>query len=180
MRRVPLALLLLLAACSSGSRTTTLGSPGPQPPTTPAATPAPSSPAAQPSPTPAPTPSPSLSPVPRRTVAAVSSPLPGRATPSPSPSPSPKRSTATFGVDEVTGDRFSPSTLTLRAGDEVLVTDRDPLAPHNFTVRALGVRSGDMAQGDTFRYRFTAPGSYAFVCTIHEGAGMTGTLTVTR
>lgn len=177
MRHRSVALVLLLTACSSGTRTTTLSSPGPVLPTTPSSTPAPSSPAAQPSPTPSLTPSPA----PRRTASAVPTVAPVATTrPTPSPTPSPTRSGATFRVDEVTGDRFSPSTLTLRSGDYVLVTDTDPLAPHNFTVRALGVRSGNMGQGDTFRYRFMAPGTYAFVCTIHEAAGMTGTLHVTR
>lgn len=78
----------------------------------------------------------------------------------------------------VSGNAFSPSSLRIRSGDSVLVTDTDRGAPHDFTVRALGVRSGTMGQGDTFRYRFTAPGTFSFVCTIHEGAGMTGTLTV--
>lgn len=177
MHRPWIALLVLLTACSSGSRTTGLSSPRPLLTPTPSATAAPRSPAAQPSPTTSP--SPSSSPAPRRTASPAPSPTPAR-TPSPGPKPSPTRAAATFGVAEATGDRFSPSALTLRSGDYVLVTDRDPLAPHNFTVRALGVRSGDMGQGDTFRYRFTAPGSYAFVCTIHESAGMTGTLTVTR
>jgi plastocyanin len=82
-------------------------------------------------------------------------------------------------VAEVTGDRFSPSTLTLRSGDRVLVMNRD-LGAHTFTIRALGVDSGSMGQGDTFRYAFRAPGRYTFVCTYHESLGMTGTLTVTR
>lgn len=179
MRHASVALVLLLTACSSSSPgTTTLGSPEPVPPTTPSSTPALSSPAAQSGPTPSPTPSPA----PRRTASSTPAPRASR-TPTPAPSgpkPSPTRSGATYGLDEVTGDMFSPTTLTLRSGDWVLVTDRDPLAPHNFTVSALGVRSGDMGQGDTFRYRFTAVGTFQFVCTYHQAAGMTGTLHVTK
>jgi plastocyanin len=100
------------------------------------------------------------------------------ARPTPVPTPSPTRSGATFGLDEVTGDRFSPSSLTLRSGDQVLVTNKD-LAAHTFTISGLGVDSGNMGQGDTFRYRFRAPGRYTFVCTYHESFGMTGTLNVT-
>jgi plastocyanin len=81
-------------------------------------------------------------------------------------------------VDEVTGNRFSPSSLTLHVGDSVLVTDKDAVAPHTFTISALGVDSGGMSQGETFRFRFTTPGRFTFVCTYHEGVGMTGTLTV--
>jgi len=82
------------------------------------------------------------------------------------------------GIAEVTGDRFSPSTVTLHVGDSVLVTDQDSVAPHTFTVGALHVDSGAMSQGQTFRYRFTTPGRYTFVCSYHQSLGMTGTLTV--
>lgn len=78
----------------------------------------------------------------------------------------------------VGGNRFSPDTLTLRGGDSVLVTNRDQV-PHDFTISELGVESGVMHQGDTFRYRFGPPGTFTFVCTIHD-PGMEGTLTVTR
>lgn len=77
----------------------------------------------------------------------------------------------------VGGNRFSPDRLSLRGGDSVLVTNRDRVA-HDFTIGVLGVESGEMNHGDTFPYRFGAPGSYTFVCTIHPG--MDGTLTVTR
>jgi plastocyanin len=81
-------------------------------------------------------------------------------------------------VDEVTGDRFSPGSVTLHVGDSVLVTDTDAVAPHTFTISALGVDSGGMSQGDTFRFRFTRAGRFTFVCSYHQAAGMTGTLTV--
>lgn len=175
MRRSSLALLLLLTACSSSTRTATLGSPGPVPPTTPSSTPAPSSPAAQSLPTPSLTPSPAA----RRTASAASAATSaGRPSLSPSPRTSPARAGRTFAVSQVTGYRFSPSSLTLRSGDGVLVTNTD-LATHTFTITQLGVDSGSMAQGDTFRYTFRAPGDYRFVCTPHQSLGMTGTLTVT-
>jgi plastocyanin len=68
--------------------------------------------------------------------------------------------------------------VSLRRGDGVLVTNKH-VATHTFTVDALGVDSGSMAQGDTFRYVFRAPGRYTFYCRPHESLGMTGTLTVT-
>lgn len=176
MRRSSVALVLLLAACSSGSGTTTLSSPEPVLPTATGTPAVPSPTAARPSPTPLPTPSPTA----RRTASPVPSVVPAATSrPTPRPTPSPTRSGATFGVDEVTGDRFSPSALTLRSGDRVVVTNRD-VGAHTFTISSLGVDSGNMGQGDTFRYTFRAPGRYTFVCTYHEGLGMTGTLTVTR
>lgn len=100
------------------------------------------------------------------------------AAPSPSLSPSAARRAVTADVAEVTGDRFSPSALTVHVGDSVLVTDKDAAAPHTFTISALGVDSGTMSQGDTFRYTFRRAGRFTFVCSIHQGFGMTGTVTV--
>jgi plastocyanin len=102
------------------------------------------------------------------------------AAPSPTPRPtlSPVSKGTTFGISEVTGDRFSPSTVTLRVGDSVLVTDKDNVAPHTFTVSALHVDSGGMSQGDTYRYRFLRAGTFDFVCDYHKDVGMKGTITV--
>jgi len=77
----------------------------------------------------------------------------------------------------VTGNHFSPTSLTLRRWDYVLVTDKDVAAPHTFTIDALNVHSGQMTQGDTFTYRFTTTGSFSFRGEVHPS--MTGTVTVT-
>jgi plastocyanin len=63
-------------------------------------------------------------------------------------------------------------------GAYVLVTDKDNVAPHTFTIDALHADSGGMSQGDTFRYRFLKTGTFTFVCSYHEDVGMKGTVTV--
>ena len=171
------ALLALVTACSSGSGTTSLSSPSPllsatSSPTA-EATHRPASPAATRAGTP------TASPTARRTASPTPSPTRSR-TPSPKPAPTktPLPTGKTYSISQVTGDRFSPASVALAVGDSVLVTDKDAVAPHNFTISALGVASGDMGQGDTFRYRFLRAGTFSFVCTIHEMYGMTGTVTV--
>jgi plastocyanin len=171
------AALALAAACSSGSGTSTLSSPSPvlspsSSPTMPAATPPASPSATQRA-------APSASPIARRTASPTPSPTRSR-TPSPKPSPtkSPAPAGKTYAISQVTGDMFSPKSVALKVGDSVLVTDKDAIAPHTFTISALGVDSGGMGQGDTFRYRFARAGTFTFMCTYHNSAGMNGTITV--
>lgn len=183
---VALVPVLVLSACSSGTGTTarptpvTL-SPTLSPPPTPSGTPgatttasaaattaAPASRTSSPLPSPTATPARTAPPAPRRTASATA-PAPTTA--------SPTRAPRTYAVDMVTGNRFVPDALTLRSGDAVLVTNED-LVAHDFTIEELGVESGEMNQGDTFRRAFAALGTYTFVCTRHPT--MDGTLTVVR
>ena len=170
MRTPALAAVLLMAACSSGSGTTASS---PSPSLT--ASPSPSATAAQASATP--TVTLSTSPAPRRTASPTPSPT---RSPTPSPKPSttnsPSRVAKTYPISAVSGNRFSPTSLTLRRGDSVLVTNKDS-RDHDFTIAALGKGSGTMAQGDTYGLTFTSTGSFDFVCTIHRG--MDGTVRVT-
>ena len=180
MRRSSVTLVLLLAACSSGSVKTHVGAPGTEPPTS--ASPRPQ-PVATHAPAPTRTPAPTASPAPRRTAAALPTAAPvATASPSPrpvktaSPKPSPTRAGTTWTITAMTGYRFSPSSLTVRVGDYALVKDTDSTAPHNFQVN--GTTSPDMSAGDSFRYRFGSVGTFQFVCTHHQAFGMTGTVTV--
>ena len=75
----------------------------------------------------------------------------------------------------VTGDRFSPSSLTIAVGDSVRAHNADVIN-HTFTGPTWD--SGDMAPGTAKTFRFTSAGTFRFVCTPHESGGMTGTLTV--
>ena len=38
--------------------------------------------------------------------------------------------------------------------------------------------SGDIGPGGSFTWTFTEPGEYRYICIPHEGAAMTGTITV--
>jgi plastocyanin len=70
---------------------------------------------------------------------------------------------------------YTPETLTVQAGATVTWVWRDGAVAHD--VKGDGFRSEVMAEG-TFRHRFTQPGSYDYLCTLHPN--MTGTIEVTR
>jgi plastocyanin len=101
-----------------------------------------------------------------------------------SPTPTPATTTAGSGgtraaeIHALTGNEFSPTSLTIKAGTAVKVIDDDGNAPHNFVVDGVG-RSETMNQGDQFSLTFPTAGTFEFVCTFHEAQGMKGTITVT-
>jgi plastocyanin len=69
---------------------------------------------------------------------------------------------------------FSPATVTIRAGQTVEWANRDVVA---HTVDLSGVISNVLNRGDTYTQRFTAPGTYPYICSIHPF--MHGTVVVT-
>lgn len=73
---------------------------------------------------------------------------------------------------------FAPASITAEAGEvTVYVTNEDPTL-HTFTIEELGV-DFQIPGGSDARVTFDAgPGTYEFVCTPHEGMGMTGILEV--
>ncbi|MEU6070130.1 MULTISPECIES: plastocyanin/azurin family copper-binding protein [Streptomyces] len=85
----------------------------------------------------------------------------------------------------VTGDAvaienfaFSPATLKVKAGTTVTWTNQDTDA-HTVTSAGSGgpLHSPALATHATYSYRFTKPGTYAYLCTIHPF--MTATVEVT-
>ena len=70
---------------------------------------------------------------------------------------------------------FSPATVTVTAGDTVTWTNTDPVV-HTATSTSGAFDSGDIAQGDTFSFTFTTPGTYDYFCTPHPT--MTGRIVV--
>jgi uncharacterized cupredoxin-like copper-binding protein len=121
------------------------------------------------------------------------SPSPALAVPTAPAAAQPARAAAPAAAQEVTivtgnGARFSPSALTVRAGQPVrLVLRNEGGAVHDFTLSAGAAGLTEevnvvAAGGSTASVTFTptAPGTYEFVCGQpgHEAAGMTGTLTV--
>lgn len=90
------------------------------------------------------------------------------------------------GVPQVTvqaGDtyRFTPSTITVHPGRVRIVLENvGHGAPHNLTFLGFGAATADAASGQSQSVSFTAPapGTYTFVCTIHERQGQTGKLVV--
>ncbi|MEU7412391.1 MULTISPECIES: plastocyanin/azurin family copper-binding protein [Streptomyces] len=74
---------------------------------------------------------------------------------------------------------FSPATLKVTAGTTVTWTNQDTDA-HTVTSAGSGgpLHSAALNTHATYRYTFTKPGTYAYLCTIHPF--MTATVEVTR
>jgi plastocyanin len=69
---------------------------------------------------------------------------------------------------------YTPATLTVGAGATVTWIWQDGAIAHD--VKGDGFKSKVMAAG-TFSHRFTQPGTYDYLCTLHPN--MTGTIEVT-
>ena len=91
------------------------------------------------------------------------------------------------GVQQVTltvdaSFRFDPSKITVHPGTvKVTLVHKGSGAPHDFSV--VGFPSDNVplvSAGHSTSATFTtpSPGSYSFICTIHQAQGMTGTLVV--
>jgi plastocyanin len=70
---------------------------------------------------------------------------------------------------------FGPATLTIPAGTRVTWKNSDP-EPHTIVSVDGKFRSGALDQGDSFTFKFDAPGTYRYVCSIHPQ--MVGTIIV--
>jgi plastocyanin len=70
---------------------------------------------------------------------------------------------------------YTPQRLTVPVGATVTWVWRDGAITHD--VKGPGFRSEVISEG-TFRHRFTQPGTYDYLCTLHPN--MTGTIEVTR
>jgi plastocyanin len=81
---------------------------------------------------------------------------------------------ATRGVD-IRDFAFSPRTIEIRVGDTVRWTNRDSVA-HTATGRNGSFDTGLLAEGESGSVRFTAAGTYRYLCTPHPD--MTGTVVV--
>lgn len=89
------------------------------------------------------------------------------------------------------GGRFAPATLTGRV-DEPIVWRNKSQDRHHVLVEAAPVadapltpvaaegnlRSGDLFHNQEWNYIFAQPGTYRFVCVIHQEEGMVGVLTI--
>jgi plastocyanin len=89
----------------------------------------------------------------------------------PASTPTPVSSGASVTIRD---DFFSPATLTVPVGTTVVWTNRGS----QHTVTASGTfDSGVLRSSATFSHTFTAPGTYRYVCQLHNG--MSGTIVVT-
>ena len=70
---------------------------------------------------------------------------------------------------------FSPSTLEVEAGTTVTFTNEDGFA-HTATAKDKSFDSGNLEQDATFEHTFDTPGTYEYLCAIHNS--MTGSVVV--
>jgi plastocyanin len=73
---------------------------------------------------------------------------------------------------------FDPAVLTVKPGTTVTWLNQDP-APHAIasdTTSAVAFSSESLANGASYAFTFTRPGTYTYHCSIHPS--MTGTIVV--
>jgi plastocyanin len=70
---------------------------------------------------------------------------------------------------------FVPGSITIKAGTKVTWTNDDP-TQHSIKSQNGQFDSQDLSQGQTFTATFSTPGTYAYICGIHNF--MTGTVVV--
>ena len=80
-------------------------------------------------------------------------------------------------VTMVTGNQFSPSNVTISAGQYVTWMNNDAIV-HTTTSDTPQWDSGDVLPGASYSVYFPTPGTYTYHCTYHGALGMTGTVTV--
>ena len=84
--------------------------------------------------------------------------------------------TAATSVKETDYLKFVPASVNVKVGDIVDFTNGG-IIPHNVTFPYAGTGSPTMKRGNFFLVKFTSPGTYPYVCTLHF-SGMLGTITV--
>jgi amicyanin len=77
---------------------------------------------------------------------------------------------------DIVNFKFTPATLTVKAGTTVVWINKDSIA-HTVNFSAGGVSSSILNQNNQFTHTFTAAGSFAYICQIHPF--MHGSVTVT-
>jgi plastocyanin len=77
---------------------------------------------------------------------------------------------------EIAGFAFSPSSVTVIAGETVTWTNRDS-AQHSAAFANGGPRTRALSKDQTASLQFTTAGTFSYVCGIH-GASMSGTVIV--
>ena len=70
---------------------------------------------------------------------------------------------------------FSPETVTVKVGNAITWTNGDGFA-HSVKSADGSFVSQDLQEGQSFTTTFTAPGTHAYICGIHNS--MTGTVVV--
>jgi plastocyanin len=82
-------------------------------------------------------------------------------------------STNTVAIKDFT---FVPQTITVKAGTVVTWTNDDS-TDHTVTASDKSFDSKNLGKGKSYTFTFSKPGSYSYICSIHQY--MTGTVKVT-
>lgn len=109
------------------------------------------------------------------TPAPITNPSPAPA-PAPAPAPTPVPAPATYNVT-IQNFTFSPASLTVKKGDIVIWTNKDPMG-HTVTGNNGSPSSQVLSTNGTYSYTFNSVGTFAYHCSIHPS--MMGTVTVTQ
>lgn len=72
--------------------------------------------------------------------------------------------------------KYDPTPTTAKVGDTVKWSFEDDASPHTVTAEDGSFDSMQKSKGDTFTFKFTKAGTFAYHCTLH--ANMKGTVTV--
>lgn len=75
----------------------------------------------------------------------------------------------------IKGSAFDPATVTIKVGETVTWTNQDS-PTHTVVGDNNEFKSGNLATGATFSFKFDTAGTYAYHCSIHPS--MTGTVIV--
>lgn len=98
-------------------------------------------------------------------------------TPTPNPTPSPPTpGTPTSHNVNIQNFAFSPSTLTISAGDTVIWTNGDSTSHTVTSDSGSELGSSSLANGASYSHTFNAAGTYSYHCSIHTS--MKGTVVV--
>ncbi len=76
----------------------------------------------------------------------------------------------------IQGSSFSPSSLTIAAGDTVLWTNRDGIGHTVTSNTGTELDSPLLSNGETYQHIFNTNGTFGYHCTVHPG--MTGSVSV--
>lgn len=83
-------------------------------------------------------------------------------------------------IDMTSGNRFSPANAAVPVG-AVIVWEHKGGAPHDVQDKAGSFSSGPiggLTEGEEFTHQFNQTGTFVYICHVHEGSGMKGTITV--
>jgi plastocyanin len=68
----------------------------------------------------------------------------------------------------IKGFAFNPSSLTVKVGTKVTFVNEDSVTHTATSSGNAPIDSGDLTKGQSYTVTFTKPGTYSYICTIHQ------------